>query len=153
MSPQAAEQQIVPSPVDAVLERNKPAIYGAGEIGDLTSVKTTLSERSHADVEALRMLIHNAEEAATISGLAMTYMRFIVKRLKELQLRLKIWMSDVDIDSGVLEQAEGQNKTSMGPDLYSVVRTAFQALEVNLNDIGTNVSNMRGHFLQMKEQG
>jgi hypothetical protein len=62
-------------------------------------------------------------------------------------------MSDVDINSGVLEQKEGQNGTSIGPDLYTVVRAAFQTLEVNLNDIEDNVSNMRGHFLHMTEQG
>ena len=127
------------------------SIYLPAEIRALTAIKPTLSERSHADVEALQMLIHNAEEAAKVSPMARTYMRSIVKRLEELQLRLKIWISDVDIGSGVLEHKGGQNGPSV--DLCSVVRAAFSTLEVNLNDIGDNLSTMRGLFLHMKELG
>src|SRR5436853_2693165 len=142
LSPQAPEHQIVRSPVTAMLEPDEPSIYRPAEIRGRTSVKPTLSEWSHTHVEALRMLIHNADETARISGIATTYMRPIAKRLKELQLRLNIWMSDVDINSGVLEQKEGQNGTGIEPDLYNVVRAAFQTFEVNLNDIENNVSNM-----------
>jgi hypothetical protein len=153
LSPEAPQQQIVQSPVAAVLGRDKSVIYRPAEIRGRTSVKTTLSERSLADVEAFHMLIHNAEEVGSISNIAITYARPIAKRLKELQLRLKIWMEDVDINSGVLKKMEGQNGTGIGPHLYPVIGAAFETLEVNLNDIGDNISNMRGHFLHMKEQG
>jgi hypothetical protein len=145
LSSQGPEQQAVLFPAGS--------IYLPAEIRALTAIKPTLSERSHADVEALQMLIHNAEEAAKVSPMARTYMRSIVKRLEELQLRLKIWISDVDKGWAVLEHKGGQNGPSVGPDLCSVVRAAFSTLEVNLNDIGDNLSTMRGLFLHMKELG
>lgn len=142
LSTRATEQHAIRSPA--------VSIYLPAETRALTAVKPTLSERSHADVEALGMLIHNAEEAAKVSTMAKTCMRSIVRGLQALQLRLKTWMSDVDISSGFLEEL---NETSVEPNLHSVVRTSFSTFEINLNNIGDSISAMRGHFLDMTELG
>ena len=133
------------APTDVVLDNIQLTDQRVSDFKALISRKSTLTEQSNANVQAFTMLIENAQEAALVSPMAATYMRLIEKRLKELQLRLKIWISDTAIGSSVLEARDNDRSARRG--LYTVACTAFQTMEVNLDDIRLNISTMRSEFL------
>ncbi len=68
-----------------------------------------------------------------------TILHLIAGQLKDVRLRLDIWMSDIDIEKGTLTESD----TFKQSRLFSVITTALQRMHNQLEAVGKDLALIR----------
>lgn len=68
-------------------------------------------------------------------------------KLKDVRLRLDIWMSDIDIEKGTLNESDAFKQSR----LFSVITTALQRMNSHLEAVGKDIETMRFEFQLRKK--
>ena len=100
--------------------------------GTLLVPAGSLVEQYRACSNKLQGLADQALEYAEISVFARTFLHPIAGQLKDVRLRLDIWISDVDIENGSLSE----NAAFENSRLFGVITTAFQRMNSHLDAVG-----------------
>ncbi|MCJ1243286.1 hypothetical protein MMC30_000483 [Trapelia coarctata] len=96
----------------------------------------TLVEQCRGCSNELQRLAEQALEYAEISVFARTILHPIAGQLKDVHLRLDIWMSDIDIENGTLTENDAFKQSR----LFSVITTALQRMTGHLDAVGKDLA-------------
>ncbi|MCJ1401481.1 hypothetical protein MMC11_004695 [Xylographa trunciseda] len=95
----------------------------------------TLSQRCYKYSTELDRLRLEALEGAQISALAKALLNPAASRLQNIRVRLDIWLSDVEVGDGSLEETDTFKKSR----LYRVIFRAFAQMQENVEEIARDI--------------
>ena len=96
----------------------------------------SLVEQCQGCSQELQRLAEQAFDYAEISVFAKTILFPIASQLKDIRLRLDIWMADIDIEKGTLNESDSFRESR----LYGVITTALQRMNSNLGAVGKDLT-------------
>lgn len=99
----------------------------------------SLTEQCRGCSNELQRLAEQALEYGEISVYARTILHPIAGQLRDVRLRLDIWMSDIDIEKGTLSESD----TFKQSRLFSVITTALQRMHNHLEAVGKESALIR----------
>jgi hypothetical protein len=99
----------------------------------------TLDEQCRGCSNELQRLAQQALEYSEISVFARTILHPIEGQLKDIRLRLDIWMSDIEIEKGTLNESDAFKQSR----LFSVITTALQRINSQLEAVGSDLAIIR----------
>jgi len=95
----------------------------------------TLDKQFHGCSNELQRLAQQALECSEISVFARTILHPIEGQLKDIRLRLDIWMSDIEIEKGTLNESDAFKQSR----LFSVITKALQRINSQLEAVSKDL--------------